>query len=78
MTDESLTDAIIRELAGLSEERQEDVLAFVRFLKIGLADVEITSRQFDDALSRPRKIAEDYKITTEDIDAEIRAYRTNK
>jgi hypothetical protein len=78
MSEQSLTDAIIRELAGLSEERQEDVVAFVRFLKIGLADMEAASQQFDDALLQARKIAEDNKITTEDIDAEIRAYRTKK
>jgi hypothetical protein len=78
MTDQSLTDAILKELAGLPEERQADVLAFVRFLKIGLADVETTAQQFDDAVKQARKIAESQNITLEDIEDEIRIYRTKK
>ena len=78
MTDESLTDVIVRELAGLPEERHADVLAFVRFLKIGLADVETTAQQFDRALEEARKIAESQNITDEEIEDEIRAYRTKK
>ncbi len=76
MTEQSLTDMILRELAGLPEDRQADVLAFVRFLKIGLADIGTTPQQFDSALEKARKIAESQNITTEDIEAEIRAYRT--
>jgi len=78
MTDQSLTDAIIKELAGLSEARQADVLAFVRFLKISLADMETTTQQFESALDQARKIAENRNITTEEIEDEIRAYRTKK
>ena len=44
MSNQSLTDAIIRELAGLSEAHQADVLTFVRFLKINLADMETTAK----------------------------------
>jgi len=76
MTDQSLTNVILRELAGLPEARQADVLAFVRFLKIGLADVETTAQQFDRALEQARKIAESQNITAEDIEDEIRDYRT--
>jgi hypothetical protein len=50
-------------------------LAFVRFLKIGLADIKETAQRFDAALSQARKIAEDQQITLGDIEAEIRAYR---
>jgi hypothetical protein len=75
MTDQLLTDMIIRELSGLPESRQAEVLAFVRFLKIGLADTKETAQRFDAALGQARKIAEDQQITPDDIEAEIRAYR---
>ncbi len=78
MTDQSLTEVIVKELAGLPESRQADVLAFVRFLKIGLADPDTTERQFANALSQARKIAESQNITPNDIENEIRAYRTKK
>lgn len=78
MTDQSITDVIVRELAGLSEDRQADVLAFVRFLKIGLADVETYAQQFDSAVKEARKIAESQNITEGDIENEIRAYRAKK
>ena len=76
MTDQSLTDVIIKELDGLPESRQADVLAFVRFLKIGLGDAQVTARQFDQAVSQARKIAESQEITAEDIEGEIRACPT--
>ena len=75
MTDQSFTDVIIKELVGVPESRQADVLAFVRFLKIGLADAEATAEQFDRAVSQARKIAESQGITADDIEGEIRAYR---
>jgi hypothetical protein len=78
MTDQSLTDVILRELAGLPEDRQADVLAFVRFLKIGLADAETTDLRFDIALEQARKIADSKNITNDDIESEIRAYRADK
>lgn len=76
MTDQTLTEMILKELAGLPESQQADVLAFVRFLKIGLADAAASPQQFDQALRQARKIADGEKITQEDIDKEIRDYRT--
>lgn len=73
MTDQSITEVILKELSGLPEDQQADVLAFVRFLKIGLADAETTDRQFGIALDQARKIAESQNIRDEDIEIEIRA-----
>jgi hypothetical protein len=78
MADLTITETILKELSGLPEDQQADVLAFVRFLKIGLGDVETTDLQFEIALDRARKIAESQKISDEDIEEEIRAYRTKK
>jgi hypothetical protein len=77
MTDTTLSELILRELAGLPEARQADVLAFVRFLKIGLADADTVAAQFDRALVEARRIAEARGITDEDIENEINAYRTH-
>ena len=78
MADQSLTDVIVKELSGLQASRQADVLAFVRFLKIGLADTEKTAQQFDVALNQAREIAESLNITPDDIEAEINTYRSKR
>lgn len=75
MADQSLTEVVLKELAGLPEARQADVLAFVRFLKIGLADAATTPQQFEQAVSQARKIADRENFTQEDIENEIRDYR---
>lgn len=78
MTDQSLTETILKELTALPEAQQADVLAFVRFLKIGLADAGTTAAKFDEALAQARRIAEEANISDEDIAAEIKAYRAKQ
>lgn len=77
MTDQSFAEVILKEISGLPEDRQADVLAFVRFLKIGMADAESTDLRFGIALDQARKITESQNLTDEDIENEIRAYRAN-
>ncbi len=72
----NLKQAIVQEIETLSETRQADVLAFVRFLKIGLADEQTIERRFADALARGQAIAQERGITEEDIEAEIKAVRS--
>ena len=69
---------LLREVATLPESRQADVLAFVRFLKISLKDDSELEQEFDEAVEDARATALKYKITQEDIDAEIRAVRDGK
>ena len=71
----TLKEILLREIETLPEDRQENVLAYVRFLKVGLAEPQPTDEQFADALSRARAIAAERGITERDIDAEIRATR---
>ncbi|HLE51084.1 MAG TPA: hypothetical protein VI755_03445 [Anaerolineales bacterium] len=78
MTNRTLEEAIIREIATLPEARQEDVLAFVRFLKIGLADEQTIEQQFTNALDQALVIAKERNITDQDINAEIRAVRSKQ
>ena len=78
MTNRTLEEAIIREIATLPEARQEDVLAFVRFLKIGLADDQTIEQQVTNALDRAMVIAKERNITDQDIEAEIRAVRSKQ
>jgi hypothetical protein len=63
MTDPSLTEVILKELSALPEARQADVLVFVRFLKIGLADVETTAQQFERALILQRNVGRKEWVT---------------
>lgn len=69
---------LLKELATLPESRRADVLAFVRFLKISLPDEEQIRVDFKEALQDARATAEQYKITEDDINAEIRAVREGK
>ena len=71
----SLKETIVQEIETLPEKRQADVLAFVRFLKIGLADEQTVERRFTDALARAQAIAQERGITEQDIEDEVRAVR---
>jgi len=68
-------EILAREIETLPEGRQESVLAFIRFLKIGLAEARPTAEQFLSALTRARAIGAQRGITGEDIEREIRDVR---
>ena len=59
----SLKETLIQEIEALPEKHQADVLAFVRFLKIGLADGQTIERRFTDALGRAQATAQERGIT---------------
>ena len=67
--------AILAVVDSLRESKQADALAFIRFLKIGLADPKPLDKRFGDALARARVIATERKITEQDIEVEIQATR---
>lgn len=69
---------LLKEIATLPESRRADVLAFVRFLKISLPDEEKIREDFKEALADARATAQQYNITEDDINAEIRAVREVK
>ncbi len=69
---------LLREVETLPEEYRGDVLAFIRFLKIGLADKKTIEAQFSDALERARGVAAERGITEQDIAEEIQAVRTGR
>ena len=70
-----LERAIMLEISTLPESRLEDVLTYVRFLKLGLADRDEIEKRFDKSWKRVRARAKKLKITQADIDAEVRAVR---
>mgnify|MGYP001447624898 CR=1 FL=1 len=74
----TLKEALLTEIETLPEARQADVLAYVRFIKIGLADPATLERQFAEALSRARLIAAQRQITDADIEAEVQAVRAGQ
>ena len=69
---------ILRELDDLPEARRADVLAFIRFLKLGLADEKGLEKRFDESWKKVRIRAKKLKITQAEINAEIRAVRDGK
>ncbi len=68
-------ELLLQEVETLPEQQQADVLAFVRFLKIGLADKQTIERQFVEALARARALAVERGITDQVIAEEIQAVR---
>lgn len=76
MTDFEQT--LLQELSTLPESRQADVLAFVRYLKLSIPSEELEiNKRFEKSLKSIRSRAKKLNITQEDIDAEIRAVRTD-
>lgn len=73
-----LEKIIIREISTLPESRLRDVLRYIRFIKLELADRNEIEKRFEISLKRVRARAKKLKITQEDIDAEIRAVREGK
>jgi len=75
MTDFEQT--LLQEISTLPESRQADVLAFVRYLKLSIPGEELEiKKRFEKSLKSIRARAKKLNITQEDIDAEIRAVRT--
>jgi hypothetical protein len=70
-----LEQTIMLEISTLPEARLADVLTYVRFLKLGLADSSEIEKRFDKSWKKVRARAKQMKITQADIDAEIRAVR---
>lgn len=75
----NLEQTILREIGALPKERQENVLAYIRFLKFGMdKDEKEIEKRFDKSWKKVRSRAKKLEITQADIDAEIRAVREGK
>jgi hypothetical protein len=74
----NLEQTIIREISTLPENRLEDVLTYIRFIKLGLADSNEIDKRFDESWKRVQARAKKLKITQKDIEEEIRAVRAGK
>lgn len=71
-----LEQTIIREIATLPEDRQANVLAYIRILKLGLdLDEEEIIKRFEKSWRKVRARAKKLNITEEEIDGEVRAVR---
>jgi hypothetical protein len=74
-----LEQTIIREISTLPENRLTNVLAYVRFIKLGLdLDEKQIEERFEISWKQVRERAKKLNITQEDIEAEIRAVREGK
>ena len=76
MTD--LEQSILSEISTLPDARLNDVLAFVRFLKVSLYDPQKIRSDFKEALKDARATAKENNISQADIEAEIQAVRAGK
>ncbi len=74
----NLEQTIMREISTLPEKRLEDVLTYIRFIKLGLADSDEIEERFDKSWKHVQARAKKLKITQEDIETEIRAVRAGK
>jgi len=75
----NLEQTIIREIVTLPNDRQANVLAYIRFLKFGLdADEKQIESRFEKSWKRVRARSKKNNITQDDINAEIRAVREGK
>lgn len=71
-----LEQTLLQEIAALPKSRRADVLAFVRYLKLSIPKEELQLEQrFDNVLQAIRARTENSNISSDDIDAEIRAVR---
>ena len=66
---------LLQEVATLPESRRADVLAFVRYLRLTLAEDSEIEARYDAAIATIRETAAKYNITEQDIDDEVRAVR---
>ncbi len=73
-----LEQTIMLEISTLPESRLTDVLTYVRFIKLGLADRGEIEKRFDKSWKQARARAKKLKITQADIDAEVRAVRASR
>ena len=66
---------LLQEVATLPESQRADVLAFVRYLRLTLAEDSEIEARYDAAIATIRETAAKYNITEQDIDDEVRAVR---
>ena len=66
---------LLQEVPTLPESRRADVLAFVRYLRLTLAEDSEIEARYDAAIATIRETAAKYNITEQDIDDEVRAVR---
>ena len=74
----TVKDVLLKEIESLPESQQAGVLAYVRFLKIGLAEPPAVAARFADALADLRRQAGAQGITEAEIEAEIKAVRARQ
>ena len=73
-----IKDVLLREIESLLEDRQVDVLTYVRFLKSRLAEPQpAVDARFAAALTAVRAQAEAQGVTEEDVNGEVRAARAD-
>jgi len=74
-----IAETIMREIETLPENRLANILAYIRFIKLGLdLDENEIEERFERSWEQVRGRAKELNITPEDIENEIRAVREGK
>jgi hypothetical protein len=63
----TVREALISEIESMPEQKQRDVLSYVRFIKLGLADMSDVEGRFDAAVVRMRKRAKIRSISAAEV-----------
>jgi hypothetical protein len=66
----------MKEIDSLPESKQADVLAYVRFIKLGLGEPDQVKKRFREALAEIRQQAPGRQMSEDEIEAEVRAVRS--
>ena len=74
----TLKEMLLKEIESLPESQQADVLAYVRFLKIGLAEPAEIEARFSETLATLRRQNASNSLSEAEIEAEIRAVRDRR
>lgn len=74
----SFEETLLKEVSGLPESRQLDVLTYIRYLKLSVPSQKLAlERRFDNTVASIRARSRQLGITPEEIEAEIQGVREN-
>lgn len=72
----SFEEILLKEVSGLPESRQLDVLTYIRYLKLSVPSQKLAlERRFDNAVASIRARSGQLGITPEELEAEIQGVR---
>ena len=72
----SVKDELLKEIETLSESQQAQILAYVRFIRLGLGQPQSIKERFDKAVAEIRQDAAGRGLSEAEIEAETKSVRS--